>query len=687
MGKLRMYGYYFMNFLTRGARLKKGEIAADALVTKYNSVLTRRYTRKIIVIKKFPTLDVGNPMARIIRSELVRKFPGVKVFIHIDSDPKNINIKDLVYLRRYAKAEERFYKYQEEFESMTGSEKVTGKQYRGPNGRKFIVRESDYKKERENFRSYKYVTESLQNREFMFFDSFYFVELLIPDDVDVNLVLEEVGVICDKGGVIYEIIEAKTSQFLDNFSLTSTCKTKNKFPSMLFSSENLALNSSFMSPGLVGGYGILHGINKLSGLPLIINYFNSGGAKVGMIMSESGGGKTFLAFFLALQFIADGIHCSVIDIKGGEWIALKAFGIKCIEIDMSSKSGNFVNLMRLDDIVTPTTSYEDLVDYLDMAKVGTVQLLSTMVDIQPDEGHPMDVEAILRDAVSKVFSKLTEKGFNEHQPKTYHLTSSLTYKMVIDEVREFGKHAVSNKEDAMNYDAKKAALCRLIIQRCSMFIDDASSNCILKNEITLGQVLDSELVIYSMGKNSDSQTNIVDTVRVFMIQYLDVKKHNIRKKKSLHTVAYYEELQRCGDMHQIVKFISAMVTGGRSNNLAIFLLLNAISTFDNEAFAPIRSNITLYLIGKIKGDDINSLCDNFDCEDMREYLYSINPNADKNLTEEERSKKQKLDFGNSFAIKFRVDETTYDKTIFRLELPAKFKTKLKTTTERKEDFV
>ena len=39
MGKLRMYGYYFMNFLTRGARLKKGEIAADALVTKYNSVL------------------------------------------------------------------------------------------------------------------------------------------------------------------------------------------------------------------------------------------------------------------------------------------------------------------------------------------------------------------------------------------------------------------------------------------------------------------------------------------------------------------------------------------------------------------------------------------------------------------------------------------------------------------------
>lgn len=684
MGKLRMYGYYFMNFLTRGARLKKGEIAADALVTKYNSVLTRKYTRKIIAIKKFPTLDVGNPMARIMRSELVRKFPGIKVYIHLDSDPKNINIKDLVYLRRYSSAEERFYKYQQEFENMTGSEKVTGKQYRGPNGRKFVVRESDYRKQRETFRSYKYVTESLQNRDYMFFDTFYFIELLIPDDVDVNLVIEEVGVICDKGGVIYETIEAKTSKFLDNFSLTSTYKTKNKFPSMLFSSENLALNSSFMSPGLVGGYGILHGIDKLSGLPLIINYFNSGGAKVGMIMAESGAGKTFLAFFMALQFIADNIHCSVIDIKGGEWIALKSFGIKCAEINMDSKSGSFVNLLRLDDVVTPSTSYDDLIEYLDMAKSGTVQLLSTMVDLKPNEGNPIDVEAILRDAVGKVYSKLTEKGFNEHQAKTYHLTSTLTYKMVIDEVREFGKHAVSNKEDAMNYDDKKASLCRLIIQRCSMFIDDASANCILKNEITLGQVLDSELVIYSMGKNSDSQASIEDTVRVFMIQYLDVKKHRMRKKKSLHTVAFYEELQRCGDMGQIVKFISAMVTGGRSNNLAIFLLLNAISTLNNEAFSPIRSNITLYLIGKIKSDDIDALCNNFDCEDIREYLYSINPDADKTLTEEERSKKQKLDFGNSFAIKFRVDETTYDRTVFRLELPTKYKVKLKTTTERKE---
>ena len=684
MSKLRMYGYYFMNFLTRGARLKKGEIAADGLVTKYNSVLTRNYTRKIIALKKFPTLDIGNPMARIFRSELISKFPGVKVFIHIDSDPKAINIKDLTYLRRYTRSEEMFYQYQQEFESMSGSERVTGKQYRGNNGRKFIVRESDYKKYREMYRSYKYVTDSIQNREYTFFDTYYFIELLIPDKIDVNEVLEEVGVICDKGGVLYEIVEAKTAKFLDNFSLTSTYKNKNKFPSMLFSSENLGVNSSFMSPGLVGGYGILHGINKLSGLPLIVNYFNSGGAKVGIILAESGAGKTFLAFFMALQFIADGIHCSVIDIKGGEWIALKSFHIKCTEINMDRKSGNYVNLLRLDDMVTPTTPYEDLKDYLEMAMTGTVQLLSTMVDIKPNEGHKIDVEAILSDAVAKVYSKLSDKGFNKHQASTYKLTAGLTYKMVIDEVREFGKSAVANKEDRANYDEKRADLCRLIVQRCSMFIDEASSNCILKNEITLGEIMNSELVIYSMGKNSDSQTSIEDTVRVFMIQYLDVKKHSLRKKKALHTVAFYEELQRCGDMGQIVKFISAMVTGGRSNNLAIFLLLNAISTFDDKAFSPIKSNITLYLVGKVKSDDIETLCNNFGCEDIREYLYNINPDAMRGVTEEERSKKQKQDFGNSFAIKFRTDETNYDRTIFKLELPAKYKIKLKTTTERDE---
>lgn len=682
MSKLNMYGYYFMNFLTRGLRMRKGEISADGIVTKYDSILTRNYTRKVVVIKSFTTLDIGNPMGRIFRSELIKKFKGIKVFIHLDCEAKQMNVKDLTYLRRYKRAEDMFNQYSYEIENMSGSEKVTGKIYRNHRGEKIKVTESDLRKYRDLYRSYEYVTETVMQGG-QFFDVGYYLELLIPDKYDPRQVVEEVANICDIAGLICETVESKTSKFLANKSLTVVDRAPKAFPTMLFSSEDLAMNSSYMSPGLVGGYGILHGIDKLSGLPLIVNYFNSGGAKVGLILSESGGGKTFQAFMMCLQFIAEGIHCSVIDIKGGEWKKLLKFKIKAVILKLNNTVGSFVNLLRLDDMVDNTTSVDDCLEYYNMAVTGTVQFLSTMVAIRPNEGHPLDVELILKEAVSKVYNSCCE-GFSKTNPQSFKATANLQYMRVIEQVRKFGEEAVSNINDRAHYDERRADLCRLIDKRCTPFLDSASDSYILKQEITLKEVLDADLVIYEMDKNQDSQASIEDTVRVFMAQYLDIKKHHIRKRQRLQTVAFYEELQRCGDMKTLVNFISAMVTGGRSNNLAVFLLLNAISTFDDDAFKAIKSNITLYLVGKIKSGDIRVLCDEFDCKDLEEYLYNINPEADKVSSKEVKARRLKEDFNKCFAIKFRTDETHYDRTIFKLELPSSVTHAIE-TVDRKDD--
>lgn len=665
MNKAKLYGYYIMNFLSRGSKIRKGEIAADGIVTKYGAILTRRYVRKIFCVKRFTPLDVGNPMGRIFRKEIVSKFPGVKVWVHLHNEPQKVNIKEAVFLRRYTRAETMYNAYKQEYSGMSGSEQISGKQYYGTNGRKFVVNKKDYLTFRDTFRSYQYVTECEQNNIGLF-KTGYFIEILIPDNVRQEAVITEFQTICNKAGLIYEAIESKTNKFMSNMGITVTKKESNAFPQMLFSSENIGLNSSYLSPGLVGsGGGILHGIDQRSGLPLSINYFNSGGAKVCIIIGESGCGKTMEAFNMALQFIGRGIHCSVLDLKGGEWIALKQFGIKVANFGMNNQEGSYVNILRLDDIVTEDMTDEEIQELVDMAVTGTVKLLAVMVDIQPREGSARDVENILREATQKLFSStMKDKQSKFDMAKG---TAKLNYKDVIEMVRGFGRDAVKNAEDVANYDIKRSALCRLIVQRCTPFVESYSTTgALFKKEITFKEVLDAELVIYSMNKNQDSQVSIEDTVRLFMIQYMDIKKQYQRKRQHKHTVAFYEEVQRCAKMEQVTEYISAMTTGGRSNNLAMFLLLNSVSTFNSDSFSAIRSNITLIMAGKMKDADVKSLIKDFDCYDIQDMLEEINPDASEVNA---KNKRKRINRGNCFAIKFRRSETEYDRALFRLEVP------------------
>ena len=66
-----------------------------------------------------------------------------------------------------------------------------------------------------------------------------------------------------------------------------------------------------------------------------------------------------------------------------------------------------------------------------------------------------------------------------------------------------------------------------------------------RNEITVAEVLRKPLVIYSFNKNADVMLDTMDTLRVFMVQYLDTKKQSIRKEQKLHTATFPAELQCC----------------------------------------------------------------------------------------------------------------------------------------------
>lgn len=679
--KLSMYGYYFLNAISRGNLLRKGEIAADGIKSRFGSIYTRRYTKKVYCLTEFPVLDYGNPVARIIRSEMLLSYPSVKIFIHPYVESKKINIRDMNFLRKFNSEQEVFTAYSNAMNNLSKSDKLTGKAIYDERGRRLVIRESDYLKHREIYRSYEYVIDNIKEDRLKFFDVCYFVELLIPDNVKINIVTDKLTSILDKLGINYFPLENKTARFLSNYSLTACKKESKLFPKMLFSSEDLAMNSSYMSPGVVASDGMLLGKDLLSNMPFMPNFYCTGGAKVVMILAESGFGKSYTAFDIASQFPAFKTHVSVLDIKGNEWTKpLEKMGLDVLTVHMDSKTGTYVNFLRLDDMVTPNMTKSELEEILDMAITGTEQLLATMVALKPDEGNEVDVYDILREAIVKLYTR-GNNGFNRDDPSTYYITRDFTYKNVLDIIAEFGQTAVKDSENVANYDVEKARLCRLICKRCAPYVQATNSiGSLFKNEITVKDVLDKEAVVYSLGLNATNDVGIANTVRILMMQFLDTKKQYLRKKKGLYTAAFYEELQRCGDMKAIVKFISSMVTGGRSNNLIIFLILNAISTFDDNQFSAIKSNITMVFAGKLKNEDIQRLVKEFDCSSIESYLYDINPEADHSRN---RSILKSANLGNAFAARFKVGETTYDKTIFRTELPPQISELFKTTSKVK----
>lgn len=380
---------------------------------------------------------------------------------------------------------------------------------------------------------------------------------------------------------------------------------------------------------------------RLVTLPLMVDFFNSGAAQVIMMLAKSGAGKTFSAFQIALSLIALDIHVSAIDIKGREWRKLLKF-VDGVEINMDDENPRFVNTMRLDDF---GCTRENCEYYFRMAVRATVNLLSIMVNLKPEEGNVTDLETILEQAVLKYFS---QNNVDSKNPKTFVNTRRMKYADIID--------IISDLATTKSYSEDQRELCSVIRTRCSTyFVTEGRYSKAFKNEITVAEVLRKPLVIYSFNKNADVMLDTMDTLRVFMVQYLDTKKQSIRKEQKLHTAAFYEELQRSNQFGKLVETISHAVTGSRSNNVMIFLLLNAVSVFNNNELNAIKSNITTKIVGKLEDGDIDLLVKEYGCKPIQKQLEKIN---DKSTNR----------WQNCFAILYDTG-VDVDKAIYRTVVP------------------
>ncbi|MNN03823.1 AAA-like domain protein [compost metagenome] len=358
-----------------------------------------------------------------------------------------------------------------------------------------------------------------------------------------------------------------------------------EFQEVLMSDENLASLTPYKTHGFIGdGTGTLLGIDTGSKTPFILNFFATGARQILLVNAPAGHGKTILTFGMILSLCAGNKHCSALDVKGGEYGKLSKF-VKTLIIDISETSKSYVNTMRLDDVEVETV--DDCIDFYNMAFTATEGLL--LMACKPSSDKEMrDMSHVLKMAITKLFSS---RKVDKRSPKSLRNTKNIKYEDTIPILDEL-KNSPSYAKYSSIIDDMKVSI------ETKFRIEDTFKG----REITIQDIIETPLIIYELNRNNPSSVSEDDAMRTQMISYLDMKKISIRKKMREGTVCIYEELARIEEFKAMLKFITAIVTGARSSNVMVILLMNTISVLDMPGMEPLKSNLSTLIIGPLESE-------------------------------------------------------------------------------------
>lgn len=603
MKLLDMYSILFANWLNGGSYSRAGRLKASSIEVQYNFIFTKTHVKQIFKVNGIKPDNFDIDFISYLRDRMFELHPDVEMDINIDIHPVRVDVSSDKFTRAFSKADTAFSNYKEAFDSQKGIARLTGKVYRGPNGMRVKISRDRLDSLWQARESYRYLHEYLsQGGTSALVD--IFIELSAPD---LRAVKRAAGDLYGLLGSVYAggdvVRSANKAYYWEMGPAVPSPKTLSKkfLPQLLFTDENIAAFTPYKSRGLVGGGkgALLLGMDFRSRLPLSIDIWHSGSAQVYLLMGQTGSGKTYAAFNIALSALALGDCCvTALDVKGREWIAIADFVQDCKVITFDDRNPSFVNTLRLDDVrVTP----ENAMELFNMALNGTVKLFMLVLNLQESEGNWADAELVIREAVMKVYST---HGVDPANPITFGYTRGLRYADVLP--------ILDSLLSTSSYTEEQRHIARLAYTRLNSYFGEAGIFAdAFRNEISLGDVLYSSLVIYELNKNQGAVTDSKDSLRVFMIQYLDSKKKAMLKEQGKYLFAFYEELQRCEAFADLLTYVCGEATGARSNNAVIFLVMNSLKVLQSKAGQDLRSSITSIICGKVEDNDIQSLEQDF----------------------------------------------------------------------------
>lgn len=589
-----IYSYMIANWLNGGNFVRRNQMQATDICPDYNMIFTKGAIKQVYRIAGIKPENVDLCFVDYIRDEMFSLNPDVEVIINISNQPTKLNITNDKFSRAMSRASEAYNSYKEAYDSQSGLASLTGKTYRLSGGGRLRLSKEKLDDLRQMFLSYLYLYQYVSSGGTVTLTE-VFIELIGQNVRDIRRASDDLYGILGPFNVGIEQVKGMLKTYLNHFGPAVPMPTRmhKKFmPQLLFSDEDMTAFTSYKSRGLVGESGLLLGMDFRARLPFMLDIFTAPSAQVFLLMGKTGSGKTYAAFQAALSALAMGEYVTAIDIKGREWTKIAPFAEHKV-ITFDEKNPSFVNTMRLDDLDVDLTNASEL---FNIAINGTVKLCMLVVNLQ-NEGNPSDLEIVLREAILKLYSL---KRVDVDNPLSFKASSTISYADILPVLESLATTESYTQEQR---DMVHLARARLN----SYFGPFGLFSDAFKNEITLGDVLSTPLVIYEFNKNQNTMVDSLDVIRVFMVQYLDSKKQAMLRAKDKFLFSFYEELQRAPAFGTLLEYICHQTTGSRSNNAVIFLLLNSMKVLQGKEGQDIRSNITSIICGFVEDNDIDSL--------------------------------------------------------------------------------
>ena len=658
MGFFDVYSYIIANWLNSGAFAKRSRMKATDISPEYNVIYTKDCIKKIYRVTGIKPENRDLSFLDMIRNEMFDRHPNVDVIVSMHNKPVPIDVNSDKFSRQMARANEQYTTYKSMFDSQDGLARLAGKTYRLPGGQKVKITAQKLDDLRQVFLTYYCLyTHKVSGGTVSL--SQVFVELCGKDLRELKMAADDLCGLLMSQNMGCSEVKGVTKSYLSEYGPAAVFPEKpNKsfMPQLLFTDTNQTAFNTYRDRGLVGGYGLLFGVDFRSKFPLLVDLFKAPAAQIFCIAARTGEGKTYSAYQLALSAVSNGDYVSAIDIKGREWVKLNPF-IPAKTITFDARNPSFVNTLRLDDIVV---TKDNAMEFFQTAIKGTVSLLSLIINLAPGEGSEVDLEMILREAVNKLYSI---RHVDPSNPSTFAATKSIKYADLLPIIESL---SLTN-----TYTEAQRKMVKLARSRCQAYLGDSGIFAeSFKNEISLGEIMDAPFVIYEFNKNQNTMVDSLDVLRIFMVQFLDSKKKAMLREQGKFLFCFYEELQRCDQFGNLLEYICGDVTGSRSNNAVIVLLLNSFKVLEGERARDIRSNITTMICGRMNESDIVTVRESFG----REWLAS----------QLELFAKEPDEYRHCFAADIDTGAETLA-TVFKVELPEYMSEMFKTRTTRESE--
>ena len=596
--KKLVISYYvtkIVNKFTKNTIVKKDESLSHVeLQIEHDRIYTKNSVKKVWNIRALDTfVDVG--ILGSIRNDMKMLIPQAKTEVIVHTEPYHVSFYDKKIQDKYAywvgvhnnlqkqlSEMDEVETLKDNYKKRTLEDKVSGLGSGAYN-------EVRLKNIKDMIASFQKLESNTNNMGTAVLAS-VFIECKCPDEDVLEMYEERLEKLLQRHKMRFKPVEEDLKEYLINYGMASLNKEKNiKYePSIVLTDRDEADMTDY-SQGRLGDpvFQIYIGTDIDTGSPIFLNFTRNQKAQVILVAAKTGFGKTYVCKTTSLFHKLNKHRVCIMDYKGNEWGALGEL-YKYERISFSTKNPSFVNKMKISLI----GNEEDIRASYYTSLRGTVKDMVTLVN--PNKEQFDDVETLAYEIVQGIFLKfLVEPG----NINTYHLSHEIN---MADEIWK----AISSASNQAGMIERHGQILTLTLKRLEQYFSPlGGKRYLFENEIMIDDILKSEGIVFDLGMNRGEQHNLPYKellLRMHNMIYLMDIYTTYNKTQGLFTVKYFEEIQRTLTDERFLSMYNSAVSGGRSDNVIVYLLVNTaeslLSSEHPDALA-ITENITTRLGG------------------------------------------------------------------------------------------